>query len=115
MELGSMSMLLDFLTQIGSVLRPYNSDVALALVASLLVITGSDINRYIKRQISSANFVVRTTIFIVVCTFGYGALTVLLTNVVKTQLASLSNSYLAITVLACFLALGIYAERKQQI
>ncbi|MBU2917518.1 DUF3392 domain-containing protein [Psychrosphaera sp. F3M07] len=110
-----MSFVYDLLTQIGGMLRPYNNDIALALVASLLVITGGDINRYLKRQISSANFVVRTTIFIFVCTFGYGALTVLLTNILKTQLAALSSMYLAITVIGCFIALGVYAERKRQI
>lgn len=110
-----MSLIVDFFTQIGSWIRPYSNDIALGLVASLLVITGGDINRYIKQQVSSANFIIRTAIFVFVCTFGYGALTVLLTNILRTQLASLSSMYLAITVFICFIALGIYAERKRQI
>ncbi|NVK24231.1 MAG: DUF3392 domain-containing protein [Gammaproteobacteria bacterium] len=110
-----MDMILSIFAELGSLIRPYTSDVALALVASLLVITGGDINRYIKRQISSANFFFRTIIFVLVCTFGYGVLTVVLTNIVRTQLAGLSAAYLAIVVIAAFLALGIYAERKRQI
>lgn len=110
-----MDLVLSLFSDVGRLIRPYTADIALALVASLLVITGGDINRYIKRQISSANFFFRTVIFILVCTFGYGVLTVVLTNIVKTQLASLSASYLAIVVIAAFFALGIYAERKRQI
>lgn len=110
-----MDLILSLLADLGRFIRPYAGDVALALVASLLVITGGDINRYIKRQVSSANFFFRTIIFVLVCTFGYGVLTVVLTNIVKTQLASLSAAYLAIAVIAAFLALGVYAERKRQI
>ncbi len=110
-----METLLSIFSEVGALMRPYVADISLALVASLLVITGGDINRFIKRQISSANFVFRTVIFVLVCTFGYGAATVLLTSLVKVQLASLSQPYLAMAVILCFIALGIYAERKKQI
>ena len=110
-----MDLVLTLFADIGKLIRPYTADIALALVASLLVIAGGDINRFIKRQVSSANFLFRTIIFILVCTFGYGVLTVVLTNIVKTQLASLSSVNLAIAVITGFLALGIYAERKRQI
>jgi hypothetical protein len=110
-----MDYLLAVFSDLGGVMRPYVGDLALAMVASLLVITGGDINRFIKRQIASANFLFRTLIFILVSTFGYGAATVLFTSLLKTQLAALSAAHLSITVLLCFLALGIYAERKKQI
>lgn len=110
-----MDYLLSVFGEVGALMRPYVSDISLALVASLLVITGGDINRFIKRQISSANFFFRTVIFILVSTFGYGAATVLLTNILKIQLAALSKPYLAMTVILGFVALGIYAERKKQI
>lgn len=102
-------------TEIGALMRPYVSDISLALVASLLVITGGDINRFIKRQIASANFLFRTVIFVLVSTFGYGAATVLFTNLLKVQLSALSRPYLAMAVILGFIALGIYAERKKQI
>lgn len=110
-----MDFVLSLFSQLGQIIRPYQSDIALALVASFLVITGGDINRYIKKQISSANFFVRTLIFVLVCTFGYGMLTVLLTNLLKAQLASLSASYFAIVIVLAFFGLGVYAERKRQI
>lgn len=110
-----MNFISDVLVQIAGVIRPYNSDIALALVASLLVIAGGDINQFIKNLIRSTHFIVRMTIFILVCTFGYGALTVLLTNIIKTQLAALPSVYLPLAVLGCFIILGIYAERKRQV
>lgn len=105
----------DVLVEVAGVIRPYNDDIALALVASLLVIVGGDINKYIKNLISTAHFLVRMSIFIAVCTFGYGALTILLTNIITTQLDVLPAMYLPIAVITCFAALGIYAERKRQI
>lgn len=110
-----MDAVLSVFNELGGFMRPYVRDISLALVASLLVITGGDINRFIKRQISSANFFFRTVIFVLVSTFGYGAATVLLTNILKAQLSDLSRPYLAIVVVSCFIALGIYAERKKQI
>ncbi len=110
-----MDAVLSVFSDLGALMRPYIRDISLALVASLLVITGGDINRFIKRQIASANFFFRTVIFVLVSTFGYGAATVLFTNILKTQLSALSKPYLAIVVVSCFVALGIYAERKKQI
>ncbi|GHB62539.1 hypothetical protein GCM10008107_09530 [Psychrosphaera saromensis] len=110
-----MYYIYDVLVEVGGVIRPYSDDIALALVASLLVIAGADINNYIKNLIKSAHFLVRMSIFIAVCTFGYGALTVLLTNIITTQLAALPAMYLPLAVIACFAALGIYAERKRQL
>ena len=108
-------MLMELLTSLGQWLRPYSADIALALVASLLVIGGNDINKWIKKQVGNAHFVIRTLVFILVCTFGYGALTVLLTQVLKTQLNALSASTLALVVLGSFMILGMMAQRRNQI
>jgi hypothetical protein len=110
-----MDWVLNALAASGSWLRPHVADLALALVASLLVIAGGDINKWLKKQMSGFNFFIRMTLFVVICTFGYGALTVLLTNLLRTQLYSLTNSHLAIAIICGFFALGLYAERKRQI
>lgn len=110
-----MAEVIALFTPLGELMRPYVRDIALALVASLLVITGGDINRFIKRQIAGFNFAVRTLVFVIVSTFGYGAATVLLTSMLKNQLVALSQAQLAITVILGFIALGVYAERKKQI
>lgn len=110
-----MNFLSGLLIDLGGVMRSYNSDIALAFVASMLVIVGGDINRYIKNLVRTTHFLIRMSIFIAVCTFGYGALTILLTKVITTQLAALSSLHLPLVIISSFVALGIYAERKRQI
>lgn len=110
-----MDLVSDFLIYLGGIMRSYNSDIALAFVASLLVIVGGDINRYIKIFVRSSHFLVRVSVFIAVCTFGYGALTPFLTKIITLQLSTLSSFYLPLVIISCFIALGIYAEQKRQI
>jgi len=110
-----MNFISSILIDLGGMIRPYNSDIALAFVASILVIVGGDINRYIKGLIRSAHFLIRISVFIAVCTFGYGALTILLTKILTTQLNALSSLHLPWVILVSFFALGIYAEQKRQI
>jgi hypothetical protein len=110
-----MNFISDLLIDLGGFMRSYNSDISLAFVASLLVIVGGDINRYIKVLVRSSHFLVRISVFIAVCTFGYGALTPFLTQIITSQLATLSSLYLPLVIISCFIALGIYAEQKLQI
>ena len=110
-----MTTLTEFLGVLGQWLRPYSSDLALALVASILVIGGNDINRLIKKQFKNAHIILRTLIFVLVCTFGYGALTVVLTRMLQVQLAALTAVNLALVVVAAFVLLGLWAQRKNQI
>lgn len=107
--------LLDLLQQWGALFRPYVRDIALAMVATCLVVFGDDINRLIRRQIAHWHFVWRTLIFILVCAFGYGALTLFLTPLVATQLAGFNNLWLPWFCLAIFTGLGILAQRKRQV
>lgn len=107
--------LLDILQQWGALFRPYVRDIALAMVATCLVVFGDDINRLVRRQIAHWHFVWRTLVFIVVCAFGYGALTLFLTPLVARQLAGLSNLWLPWFCLLVFTLLGFLAQRKRQL
>lgn len=109
-----MDWLLDVCAQWGALVRPYLRDVALAMVATCLVVFGNDINHVIRRQISSLHFIWRTLIFVLICAFGYGAFTLFLTPIVASQLASLSNVWLPWVILALFIALGALAQRRRQ-
>ncbi len=109
----------DFVYQLlldwGSVFRPYVRDIALALVATCLVVFGDDVNRFVRRQTATLHFVWRTAIFIVLCAFGYGALTIFLTPFVAGQLGKLGNLWLPWICLGMFIALGMLAQRKRQL
>ncbi|MEH8017977.1 DUF3392 domain-containing protein [Rheinheimera muenzenbergensis] len=109
----------DFLYQLlldwGALFRPYVRDIALAMVATSLVVFGDDINRFVRGQTAGMHFIWRTLIFIALCAFGYGALTIFLTPVVAGQLAQLSNLWLPWATLAIFVLLALLAQRKRQL
>ena len=109
-----MDWLLDLVAHWGAYLRPHLRDIALALVATSLVVFGNDINSLIRKQISSLHFVWRTLIFVLICAFGYGAFTLFMTPLVASQLASLSNLWLPWVIVGLFTALGAVAQRRRQ-
>lgn len=96
-------------------LYPWLGEIAMAIMATLLVIYGDTINRMVKRQVSGMHFIFRTLVFILLCAFGYGAIVVFLTPMMAKWLASVSMMYLGPLVLAIFITLGIVAEKKNRI
>ncbi|MCG5535898.1 DUF3392 domain-containing protein [Ectothiorhodospira mobilis] len=99
----------------GAWLRGYVSQLALAFVATLLVIYGSDINRTVKGAVRTWPRIMRLLAFVVMCVFGYGALTVLITPWIARGLSQVDTFWLAPVVIGGFLLLGWLAERKNQI
>lgn len=108
-------VLIDLLQSWGALFRPYVRDIALAIVATSLVVFGDVLNRLVREQTAHWHFIWRTLIFIFLCAFGYGALTLLLTPMVAKQLASVTNLWLPWLCLGIFTVLGILAQRKRQL
>lgn len=108
-------MLENWIVQTSLWVRPHLSMVALMVVATLLVLYGNNVNAAVRRQVQHYHFIVRTLIFILLCGFGYGLLTTLLTPFLASQLASISNYYLGPVVVVVTIALGMLAERKRQL
>lgn len=94
---------------------PWLGEISTAIMATVLVIYGDTINRLLKRQISGLHFLFRTVIFILLCTFGYGALLIYATPVLKELLASLGMIYLGPLIVGVFITLGTLAEKKNRI
>jgi len=95
-------------------IRPHLYPIAMAMVATLLVVFGGDINKWVRKTVRNYNFFVRLLIFILICGAGYGIATVFLTKVLARMLGSVGNHYLAIVVALIFIALGLIAEEKNQ-
>ena len=57
----------------------------------------------------------RVTIFILICGFGYGWITVYLTGILEKTLRYKTGNYLGLIVIAVFLALGIMADKKKYV
>ncbi|GAA6204465.1 MULTISPECIES: DUF3392 domain-containing protein [Thalassotalea] len=103
------------LIELGVWFRPYQYQCALAIIATILVIFGNDINNVIKQLVRKQHFIIRTIIFIVVCAVGYGLITVWLTGLLSLQLAKIPNLYILPVVSVIFIALGLYAQKQRHI
>ena len=109
------SFIIATLSDVGQWFRPYQYQAALALIATALVIFGNEINGAIKKLVVRQHFIIRTLVFVLVCAFGYGLLTVWLTSVLAQQLAKIPSPYLLPSVTAIFFALGVYAQKQRHI
>lgn len=109
-----LDWLLALLTDWGALVRPYIRDLALAMVATGLVVFGDDVNRFVRRLLAGWHMFWRTVVFILLCTFGYGALTLWLTPIVAKKLATVSNLWLPWLCLGIFTLLGLMAQRNRQ-
>ncbi len=109
------ALIVDVFTDLGQWFRPYQYQAALAMIATLLVIFGNEINNTVKRLVAKQHFIVRTLVFILVCAFGYGLLTVWLTSLLAGLLAKVASLYLLPLVFIIFFLLGMYAQKQRHI
>jgi hypothetical protein len=103
------------LIEAGRWFRPFQFQTAMAIIATLLVVFGQDINLAVKRVIGKQHLIIRTLIFVLVCAFGYGLLTVWLTGVLAQQLYRIPDIYIVPFVVTIFITLGIYAQKHRHI
>ena len=99
----------------GQWLRPYQSQCAMAIIATMLVLFGQDITNAIRQLIKSQHIIIRTVIFILVCAFGYGMATIWLTGALSNLFGQIKNLYFLPTVIVAFIALGLYAQKQRHI
>lgn len=110
-----MDIINEILHRSGSWARSNMNGITLALVATLLVIYGDQINHFVKRMLRHYPRIVRILGFVIMCAFGYGLLTVLLTPVLAGWLSLVSTKWLGPLVLAAFFLVGWIAERKNHV
>ena len=103
------------LAQLSQWTQPYNSEIALTIMATILVVFGDTFNKHIKRIVSPYHFVIRTFIFVLVCAFGYGLLVVFATPYVKQLILWIPYLYRGTVVILVFLILGYLAENRRYI
>jgi hypothetical protein len=103
------------LSQFGRFLYPYMNDIAVAIVACLIVIFASRINRLLRGSLAGSGFVTRTLVFILVNAFGYGVAIVALSPLLAGQLKSIPSQWLGLVILATFIAIGAWAQRNNHV
>ncbi|MDO6683413.1 MULTISPECIES: DUF3392 family protein [unclassified Oceanobacter] len=98
------------LVSVSGWLRPYNDEIALAIIATLLVVFGDRINRLVRKLVRPYWVGFRVLAFVALCTFGYGTLTVWLVPVLAGVLISLAAPVYVASIVGSFVVLGILAE-----
>ena len=96
-------------------IRPYVREISLALIATILALYGSYINDAVKSLMKNYHFIVRFSVFVLLCAFGYGALSVYAAKFVKLLLLHINDLWLAPMVIVSFLLIGLLAEHKKKI
>lgn len=107
-----MDILVERLSQF---MRNYLREISVALIATVLALYGGYINEAVKSLLKSYHFIVRFMVFVLLCAFGYGALSIYAAKFVRLLLAQLSNLWLAPVIVASFLIIGLLAEHKRKI
>lgn len=96
-------------------MQPHLSDISLALIATCLVIYGDKINGFLKKLVSSWVFLARISAFILMCTFGYGLLTLWSQPLIYWGITHVDLAYRPLLVFGSFCLLGVLAERKRHL
>ncbi|WP_163836168.1 DUF3392 family protein [Spartinivicinus ruber] len=107
-----MDAFLDIFIQLSLWCKKYSYETALAIMATLIVLFGNKVNLVIKGHINRLNFIIRTSIFILVCAVGYGAVLIFLTPWLADLLISLHNQILSPILLLLFIGIGVVADRN---
>lgn len=94
-------------------IQAHMTTISTAIVTTLLVIFGDEINGFVKKHIRGYNFLVRTGAFVLLCVFGYGMLAAAGASAIRSLLLYFGSTYLPLTVIAAFAVLGMLAERKK--
>lgn len=108
-----MELILQANASLAAYISPHLNDISLAFVATLLVIFGDHVNGTLKRAVSNWIFIARVAAFVLLCTFGYGLLTLWGQPLVYWLITQLDFAARPIVILLSFAALGVYAERKR--
>ena len=107
-------MLTNLLAEFSSWFRPHLTFIASALIATVLVIYGSRINKAVWALVKGAHFIIRTLVFIALCAFGYGALTVYMVPLLRELLLFSGTLWLGPVVVVVFVVIGSPAEKQSR-
>ncbi|QJR81344.1 DUF3392 domain-containing protein [Alteromonas pelagimontana] len=107
--------MIDLLGQLSRWLSEYYTPMSLMLMATILVVYGDIINKHFKLLLAPCHFIIRTTLFVLLCAFGYGALTLYGAPFVLHIIKYLPWYLQGIGFVMAFIILGILAERRRYI
>ncbi|MCY1205281.1 hypothetical protein D9M71_156610 [compost metagenome] len=107
-----MDVVLDLIATLSRWSRGHLHDIALAIMATLLVLFGPALNAWVQQRIGSLNFLFRTLLFVLLCAVGYGLAMIYLTPWLAKGLNYFNNYTLAPVLLLVFFVIGVIADRN---
>ncbi|WP_263143040.1 DUF3392 domain-containing protein [Pseudomonas sp. RIT-PI-AD] len=107
-----MHYALDLIASLSRWSRGHLSEIALALMATLLVLLGPGINARVQQRLGGLNVVLRSLLFVVLCMLGYGLAMIYFTPWVAKGLGYFNNYTLAPVLLLSLCLIGLLAERS---
>lgn len=107
-----MDVVLDLIATLSRWSRSHLGEISLAIMATLLVLFGPDINAWLQRRIGQLNFVFRTLLLMTFCAVAYGLAMVYLTPLIAIGLGYFNNYTLAPVLLLLFFIIGMIADRR---
>ena len=103
------------LNKLALLLYPWINEVSIAIVASVIIMFATDINRLLRRVMSGSGFIARTAVFVLVNAFGYGLAIVMLSPLLTKQLKALPGYWMLLIVVFIFMVIGAWAQRNRQV
>ena len=91
----------------------YSGEISLAFVATCLVLFGDNINGFVRQNVQKYFFLFRILIFILLCAFGYGLMTVTIHPIIHNLFLKVPRDYSFVVAAFSFIYLGVMAERKR--
>lgn len=107
-----MDLIADLTLTLSRWSRGHLSEISLAILATLLVLFGPDLNAWLRQRIGSFNFIFRTLFLVIFCALAYGVALVYATPWLTRGLGQLNNYALAPVLLLVFLGIGVIADRR---
>lgn len=103
---------MSLIVELAGYVRPYTREIAIALIATFLVVAGGAINNMVRGLVRTQPVWLRITVFILLFAIGYGILSVWLAGLLQGYLRGLSAGMFLLQVSAGFVVFGVWAERS---
>ncbi|MBA4387861.1 MAG: DUF3392 domain-containing protein [Verrucomicrobia bacterium] len=110
----TMNFLYDAIRYVSHFMQDFTPQISMAIAATIFFIYGGNIHGAIRTSMQKLHFLVRLSLFTLICAFGYGLVTVYLAKAFEEILIRLGDLYYAPIVIGTFLLVGFLAERKRQ-
>lgn len=107
-----MDIVLEIFATLSRWCRGHLHDISLAILATLFVLLGPNLNTWLQRRIGTLNFLLRAVLFIAFCALVYGLGIIYLTPWLAKGLAFFNNYTLAPVLFLILFLIGVLSERN---